>query len=60
MPYKINENCISCGECVRECPADAIDNLDSGNYHIHKNLCADCKACLDVCPVNAIEYFELP
>ncbi len=58
MPYQINDKCIQCGLCMKQCPCQAIDNLP-GKYRIHKDLCSECKACLDVCEPDAIEYTPL-
>ncbi|MCL2081670.1 MAG: 4Fe-4S binding protein [Oscillospiraceae bacterium] len=51
--FKINDNCISCGVCVPECPVEAIESGDS-KYTIN-DACIDCGACKDVCPTEAIE-----
>ena len=50
--YVINDDCISCGACVPDCPVDAIVE-DGGKYVINGN-CIDCGACVGSCPVDAI------
>lgn len=51
MAYVINDECIACGDCVDECPTDAITAGDI--YIIDADACIDCAACNDVCPVDA-------
>jgi ferredoxin len=53
MAYVITDDCISCGACVDECPANAISEGD-GKYVIDADSCADCGACVDACATNAI------
>lgn len=52
MAYIINDDCISCGACMAECPVDAISE-GSDKYCIDKDTCIDCGACASVCPVDA-------
>ncbi|MCL2754567.1 MAG: 4Fe-4S binding protein [Oscillospiraceae bacterium] len=50
--YVINDNCISCGACVPDCPVSAIVEGD-GKYTINGD-CISCGACVPSCPVDAI------
>lgn len=52
MAYVISDECIACGTCQGECPADAISEGDI--YKIDPDKCIDCGTCEDVCPVSAI------
>lgn len=52
MAYVINEDCISCGTCIDECPVEAISEDDI--YVIDPDLCTDCGTCVEVCPTDAI------
>ena len=59
---KIIENdCISCGNCLELCPQEAIQPkiTNTGGYacyEINKDLCIDCGICLENdCPGNAIQ-----
>ena len=52
MAYKISEECIACGSCISECPAEAISEGDV--YKIDAATCTDCGSCVEVCPVEAI------
>ena len=52
MAYKISDDCIACGACAAECPAEAISE-GVGKYVIDPDACLDCGACADTCPVDA-------
>jgi len=52
MAHVINEECIACGACLPECPAEAISEGDI--YVIDPDKCTDCDACVAVCPSDAI------
>ncbi len=52
MAYLINDDCISCGACVPECPVSAISEGDD-KMVIDDSICVDCGACANVCPVDA-------
>ncbi len=52
MAYKITEECIACGACVNECPANCITEGDP-IYKIDAAACTDCGACANVCPASA-------
>jgi ferredoxin len=54
MAHKITDDCIACGSCLPECPADAIKEGDP-IYEIDADKCTDCGTCVDVCPSEAIE-----
>lgn len=57
MAYEVTEECICCGDCVPECPVEAIlEGIDI--YLIDINLCNDCGICIEVCPVDAIKVIE--
>ncbi len=52
MAYVISDDCIACGACAAECPAEAISEGD-GKYVIDPEKCVECGACAGVCPVGA-------
>ncbi len=58
MPYKITEECISCGACEVECPNQAISEGDTV-YKIDPAKCTECvgsydsSKCAEICPVEA-------
>jgi NAD-dependent dihydropyrimidine dehydrogenase PreA subunit len=53
MAYKIDDNCVNCGSCVSDCPADAISEKD-GKHWIDPEKCQDCGACVATCPTESI------
>ena len=54
MFHRINQDCIACGACLRECPVSAIVPTPK-LYRIEERTCLDCGACVPVCPVDAVE-----
>ena len=52
MSYVITDKCERCGDCVEECPVEAITEGDP-KYVIDPDTCVDCGTCAEVCPVNA-------
>lgn len=53
MFHYINDDCIACDACRRECPLDAI-RPGPRKYTIADALCIDCGSCANVCPTLAI------
>ena len=53
MARKINDDCVSCGNCGEICPVNAIIEGDS-HFEIDPEICIDCGACEEGCPVDAI------
>ena len=53
MAYVISDDCVSCGSCAAECPADAISEGDN-KYVIDADKCLDCGTCEATCPTGAI------
>lgn len=47
------ENCIRCKECVKNCPASAID---SETLEVNEDVCIHCQRCSFVCEYNARSY----
>ena len=54
MPYVITDECLSCGSCAAQCPAEAIDMGDL-HYEIDPEKCLECGSCAAQCPAEAIE-----
>lgn len=52
--YKVNENCIKCGKCVKNCPTKNITIDENGNFHFGKK-CLMCMRCSFNCPVDAFK-----
>ncbi len=53
-PY-VNAECISCGQCVENCPADAITMPEGEKAHIDPGRCIGCAECIAVCGSDAVE-----
>jgi len=53
LTLSISNKCTRCGECVRNCPADAI-SLDDVKAHIDRDKCISCAECLAVCRFGAV------
>jgi ferredoxin len=53
VAYKITDECVSCGACESECPAEAICQGEQ-KYQIDAAKCTDCGACAEVCPTECI------
>ncbi len=52
MAYVITDECVACGTCSEECPAEAIEEGEP--YVINEEKCTECGTCVEVCPVEAI------
>jgi len=46
------DKCIGCGRCVKQCPANAIENV-GGTVTFIPSLCENCLKCTKVCPPQA-------
>ena len=54
MPAKVDpETCTGCGDCIDECPTEAIVMQDDKAV-VNEDECIDCGACVDVCPTESI------
>jgi ferredoxin len=55
MPAIVNEEeCVSCGTCVENCPEEAITMGDNDMPVIDKEKCTECGTCVENCPSEAI------
>lgn len=52
--FRANDDCISCGLCVKKCPLNNIV-LENGRPK-WGDECTHCMACICYCPKEAIEY----
>lgn len=51
----VNDNCIGCGLCARNCPVNAI-KIENNKPIWVKEKCVMCLRCLHHCPKFAIQY----
>ena len=58
MAFVITDECLSCGSCAAQCPAEAID-MGELHYEIDQSKCLECGSCAAQCPAEAIEYFGI-
>jgi len=55
LHYRILDNCVGCGNCVRHCPVNAITGRLKEKHFIDQNKCVRCGACYEACAFDAIE-----
>ena len=53
IPVIDKEKCTGCGDCVDECPPQAIELVDEKAV-ISERLCEECGECVPACPEKAI------
>ena len=53
MAFVITDECLSCGSCAAQCPAEAIEMGDL-HYEIDHDKCLECGSCAAQCPAEAI------
>ncbi|MFA6714449.1 MAG: EFR1 family ferrodoxin [Victivallales bacterium] len=56
--FYVNDNCTSCGTCVKICPVRNVKLVDK--RPAWGNNCEQCMACLQWCPENAIQVKGVP
>lgn len=51
----LRDECVACGQCVKDCPRDAI-SIHRGVYAvIDKEICIGCAKCSKSCPASVIQ-----
>ena len=52
--------CTGCGECVEECPTEAVELLEGKAVIVRPENCWYCTNCESICPHEAIRcLFEI-
>lgn len=58
----VNNNCIGCGRCMLECPADetniSVYNMGQRRLRIDPANCISCGNCMEVCNHGARDYHD--
>jgi uncharacterized protein (DUF362 family)/Pyruvate/2-oxoacid:ferredoxin oxidoreductase delta subunit len=53
-PVNVPDICKYCNECVKICPAKAIENRTGSKLNFDYNACIRCYCCVEVCPYAAM------
>ena len=51
--FTATDSCNNCGLCIKQCPVNAIIDINGINYWSFK--CESCMKCMNTCPKRAIE-----
>ena len=57
--FVINDNCVGCTKCAKECPVDAIPYTPYKVHSIDLKKCVKCGLCIDECSFDAIRITSL-
>lgn len=55
VPIIDQQKCDGCGDCIAQCPTDALGWQNDKASLSHPDLCIYCATCEDICPTHAIE-----
>lgn len=58
--FIVEELCIGCTRCIRECSTDAIMGANKLMHTIIVDACHGCAKCTKVCPTDAIVMVPIP
>lgn len=53
--FSINEKCVGCTACARNCPVKAISGKVKQKHEIDPSICIKCGRCQDVCRFGAVD-----
>ena len=63
LPVFDRNKCIFCGDCIRICPAAALEikgREEEKKVSVDYSKCIRCYCCHEICPVNAIDVKRKP
>ena len=52
---QVDNLCVACGTCMKECPFGAIGITDGIKAKIDLEKCVGCGKCSKICPASVIE-----
>lgn len=55
LKYEVNDSCVGCTLCARNCPASCISGQVKQKHVIDQKKCIKCGVCQDVCKFHAID-----
>lgn len=55
ITYKINDNCVGCTLCARNCPVTCISGERKEKHVIDQSKCIKCGVCYQACKFHAID-----
>lgn len=55
LKFEINNSCVGCTLCARNCPANCITGAVKQKHVIDQSSCLKCGVCQDVCKFHAVD-----